>query len=812
MKGGENKIMLRNYLKVAMRNIVRGRLNSALNIAGLSIGIACSLLMIMHVRQEMNWESGFPKADRIFRLTNQGLTGDARHWAVVSPLHGLEIRQDIPEIEQTTRLYTMFSNILAWIPEGGAPRRFQEEGGFYADPATISMFDLEFLKGDPETALDEVNTVILTESLASKYFGDEEPIAKLLRNERSNTAYRVTGVIADFDFHTHMRFDFLVSMETFYKEMIDNGARDWLEARGWAHFYTYCMLGPNIPLEQAEAKLPGFTANFYRDFGTREEILEQTRLHFQPVSAIHLYSHLEQEMGPNSDISHVYIFFAIALFLLVIAGVNFVNISTAQAFKRMKEIGVRKVMGAGRWQLVRQFLGESAMLTVGAALLSLGLFQAAAPLYNRLSGYSLSLARILTPANIGGLLVLVVLLSFAAGLYPALFMAGFRPSDTFRGVRDPGSAAARVRKGLLVFQFVISIFMIFCTITIWRQMRFFQNEDLGFDKEGLLVVELYGDLRRNTDALKTEMRGHSAVSLAGMASNLPGERLSVENLRPQGVEDDTQLPSMRYLRVDEDYIETMKMEITRGRSFKGLTRTTPAFILNEAAVAALQLENPVGKTAENFRGVRAEIIGVVKNFHFNSFHHAVEPLVLDFRPVACEHLFLRVQKNRIPDVIRFVQTRLGEVAPANLFLYTFVDDEWNRLYLSESRMNDIFQAFSLLAIVISCLGLFGLSAYAAQTRTKEIGVRKVLGANGFQLVTLLSRDFALWVLLANLVAWPLAALAMRRWLQGFVYRVNLSLPTFVLSGAAALLVALLTVGYQAARAARADPIDSLRYE
>ncbi len=809
--------MLRSYFRTAVRNLGKSKAYSFINVLGLSIGIASSLLMFFHIKDEMSWDHKFPKSDRIYRLTNQGLSEGDRHWAVVSPLHGLEIQADIPEITLTTRLFYMDVNVLAFSQPESSPVRFEEQGGFYSDPATIEMFDLEFLKGDPAEALSEVNTMILTESMAQRYFRDKDPIGQTILNESRNQPYRITGVVADFDFNTHLKFDYLVSMRTFYRMMISSGNQLWLEARGWAHFFTYCLLGENQTLKQAEAKMPDFMTHFYGGQGsTPEEILSRSRLNLQPITDIHLHSHLEQEMGPNSDIAYVYIFSAIAVFLLVIAAVNFINIATALAFQRMKEVGMRKVMGARRGQLIRQFLGEAFILTGISAVLALLFFQLALPVYNNLAGRQLDFALITQPANLAIFLAIILSLSLAAGVYPALFMAGFQPSTSLRSQHDPRSSIHLVRKGLVVFQFVISIFLIFSTITIYRQVSFFQTKDLGFNKDSLIAVKLYGALRVNavsrTETLKTELMGHSSISHVALASNLPGERLSVENLRPQGTTEDQQLPSVRYLRVDEDFIETMNMTLLQGRTFKDMTRSSSAFILNEAAVAAFNLEEPVGTTATNLRGVTGEIIGVVKDFNFASLHHTVEPLVLDFRPTWGGWLMIRVQGGRMPEVIKFLQAKLGAVAPENLFLYSFVDDELTRLYAGEMRMSDVFKVFSLLAVFISCLGLFGLSAYSAELRTKEIGMRKVLGASVSQVVALLSRDFFLWVLAANLIAWPLAYFAMLDWLKNFAYRTPISPLTFVLSSGLALLVALLTVSLQAAKAASTDPVNSLRHE
>jgi len=807
-------VMLKNYLKISVRNICKQKLNSALNIAGLSLGIACALLIIFHVRDELSYDRGFPKGDRIYRIISENYGEGSRDWAAVSPLHGLLIRNDIPEIEQTARFYYMSSRILSYTPERGAPRQFEESRGYYADPTAIGMFDLKFVHGDPSNSLRAVNTIIMTEKTARKYFGDENPVGRTIDDHTDGRTYTITGVFREFPFRTHLQIDYLVSMSTLYT-FLSERARN---SREWKHFYTYVLLNKNATLEQADAKVPDFMANFHAEFGTREEILARGRMQFQPITDIHLHSHLEQEMHPNSDIAYVYIFLVIAVFILLIAAVNFVNISTSQAFRRMKEVGVRKVFGADRRQLTQQFLGESFVLTAAAAALAVLLLYLALPAYNNISGKEFEFHELITFYNCGLLLAIAGIIGMLAGAYPALFMAGFKPAYSFRGLKNPGSAVARVRKGLVIFQFTASVFMIFSTIIIYRQMEYFQTRDLGFDKERIIAVSLYGDLRRNfrknMEALKQEFLNHSGISHVTTVSDLPGQRFSVENLVPEGMPEDTELPSVRYLRVDRDFIETMGINIVEGRSFKDISESSKAFIVNETLARAYKRDDLIGTTAINpiYGDVKGKIVGIAKDFNFASLHNKVEPLVLDLWPGRNHILLVKIEGGSIPETISFLKQKVNEIAPGHLFMYSFVDDNLNRLYAAEEIVNDVFRIFAALAIFISCMGLFGLSAYYAELRIKEIGVRKVLGASIPNVVFTLNRQFLLWVIAASVIALPAGWYAMNMWLQNFAFRISIGWPVFVYTVLFAFVVALVTVSYQSVKAARANPVNSLRHE
>jgi len=679
------------------------------------------------------------------------------------------------------------------------------------------MFDIEFVKGNPETALKELNSIVITESFAERYFADKDPVEGTLLNEQNNREMTVTGVIRDLPFNTHFRYEFLVSMPTLYDEMEQRGASDWMESRGWAHFYTYVLMNENADLDLVDEKMLTFTENFYASwFDDKTEIHEHNKLHLQPLTDIHLKSHLEQEMSANSNIVYVYVFAFIVVLVLLLAGVNFVNLSTARAFNRMREVGVRKVVGADRKNLIQQFLTESLILAFISAIIALLLVELAMPFFNSITGLELSLLNIITIENVLIILLLVLTSGILSGFYPALFMSRFNVISSLRGQRDPKSSVTSIRNILVVFQFIISVFMIFSTIIIFQQMNFFQKKNLGFDTEQVIALEMYGELRRavasNREGFKSELLGHNSISAVAMSSNLPGERFSVENIEHESIPEDVELPPIRYLRVDKDFIETLDIEIVEGKSFSDWSSENPAFILNEKALKSIQLKEPIGKKATNFRETEAEIVGIAKDFNFASLHNTIEPLVLEFNPLWCSKILVKINGGSVPQVIDFMKTKVEELAPGSIFQYTFLDDKLNSLYANEQRLNKIFETFAVLAIIISCLGLFGLSAYYAELRTKEIGVRKVMGASISNIIGLLSTRFIIWVMIANAIALPVTWFAMTKWLQNFAYKISISPMIFLLSFVVSVLIAFVTVSFRTLKAAVANPVNALKYE
>jgi len=808
--------MFKNYLKMSWRNIRKHKLNSIINIVGLALGLACSLLILFYLKAETSYEKQYSKADRLYRVTSESLDENGLHWAVISPLHALEIQADIPEIESAARLFYCYTQIFS-LGEGEDVKRFQEDFGYYADPQFIDMFDVEFIRGNPETALNELNSIILTESFARRYFGEENPLGKTMQNEQNQCEMQVTGVIKDLPFNTHLNYEFLVSMPTLYDEMEQRGAADWMGSRGWAHFSTYVLMNENASMEDANEKMLTFTEHFYDGwYDTPEEIHEHSKLHFQPITDIHLKSHLEQEMSANSNIVYVYVFAFIVVLVLLLAGVNFVNLSTARAFNRMREVGVRKVVGAARKSLMIQFLSESLILASISALFSVLLIELSIPFYSSITGLEFTLVDFLSLNNIIMIVSIVVISGTLSGLYPAFFMSGFDVITSLRGQKNPKTSVSYVRNFLVIFQFVISVFMIFSTIVIYQQMNFFQQKNLGFDTDQIIAIELYGELRNvvgdNPGSFKSEIMNYHSINSVAMSSNLPGERFSVEDIRQESIPEDVEIPPIRYLRVDKDFIETLDIEIVEGKSFADWTSENPAFILNEKALKSIQLKEPIGKIASNFRGTEAEIVGIAKDFNFASLHNTIEPLVLELNPMWCSKILVKISANNIPQSIDFLKNKVEELAPGSIFQYTFLDDKLDTLYENEQRLNSIFKTFSILAIIISCLGLFGLSAYYAELRTKEIGVRKVMGASISNIVRLLSSKFLLWVCVANFIALPVGWLAMNKWLQNFAYKIEISPFVLLLSFIISILIAFLTVSFRTLKAANSNPVDALKYE
>ena len=802
--------MLRNYFKTAWRNLWRHKTFSAINIFGLSLGIASALLIIFHVKEELSYDRGFVKSDRIFRVTQEGLGDDTRHWAATSPPLAFSLQQQFPEIKTTARFYRPYPNqVLSYTPLKGEVKRFEETGGFFADSGAAGMFDIPFTRGNPENALSGTDAIVISEEMAKKYFADEDPIGKTIVDDQGKVSLRVTGVFKSYSFNTHLRFDYLLSMPT----ILHYQDRASLENRTWNAFYTYVLINKNSSKQQLEARLPDFTAKYFAKPGEADRTSDaDTRLNLQPISSIHLHSKLEKEMYANSDIAYVYIFSIAALFILLIAAVNFINISTAQAFNRMKEIGLRKVIGGTRWQLIKQFLGESLLITLLATVLAVILFRWSLPFYNNLTSQHLRFGQLFTLTNIGFLLLLVLVIGLLSGFYPAWFVANFNPISSLKGKKVTGSSVNTVRKSLIVFQFVVSVFMIFSTLIIYRQMRYFHEKDLGFDKEQLIAVTMYENMWQHYPALLNDIRKNKSIADYAVASTLPGQRFSMQHFAPLSADPDADLGS-RAMWGDERLLPTLGVPLVAGRNFfpQFPEIKKPEFIVNEAAVKALQLKDPIGKRFVLDRDT-GEVVGIMKDFNFASLHSAIEPMVIQYNPYRANYLLLKVRPDQFRQTLQFLESDIKLLSPASVFSYTFIDEKLNRLYESENRMSTVFKVFAGFALFISCLGLLGLSAYSARIRIKEVGIRKLLGASISNVTLLLSRDFLKLVLLATLIAWPLGWWAMSYWLNGFAYHISIGAGVFVISGMLAFLVGLLTVSSQAVKAAVGNPVDSLRSE
>jgi putative ABC transport system permease protein len=800
--------MFKNYLKIALRNLSKYRIYSLINIAGLSIGIACCLLILMHITDEASYDKYHKNAERIYRVTyeidNHGKTTSTAQ--TPAPL-GPALLKEYPDIKDYVRFFRSDVSL-----NRGEKRFF--ETLYFADESIFDIFTFPLLRGNLDTALEEPNSIVLTEESAEKYFGDEDPINKIL-TVNSNRDFIVTGVLKNIPRNSHFHFDFLVPIEAYFQ--INPGRReDW----GYIYYYNYLLVRKGFSPADFERKLPAFVMKYiggnFRDlFGENiDQVPSLYKFHLQPLLEIHLHSHLEDEMEPNGNITYVYIFSTIALFILFIACINFMNLSTGRASSRAKEVGIRKVVGARRAELIKQFLGESLLLSFISLLLAVVLVELFLPVFNSLSGKELSISFFGNGTFFVAFLGIFIAVGILSGSYPAFLLSAFIPVDVLKGRVTAKVSTALIKKGLVVFQFAISIILVVGTVIIHNQMFFVQNKNLGFDKEHLVVV---ADQNRRVvlryESFKNELLKNPNIIATSGSSGLPVNVFSKQTARPMGAGFDEAI-LMPVIAVNYDFIDTYGLELVSGRKFSKEFKTDSreALIINEAAAEKFGWEDPIGQMMDIIGGRKGRIIGVLKNFHISSLHERIEPLVLYIQPYFCRYYSIRIRSEDIPHTLAFIEKTWRDFAPARPFEYSFLEDDLDQLYRAEMRLGKISFYFTILAIFIACLGLFGLSSFTAEQRTKEIGIRKVLGASIGNIVFMLSKEFTKWVLVANIIAWPIAYYVMSRWLQIFAYRTSISVWIFIFSAALALFIAFFTTSFQVVKAAVVNPAESLKYE
>ncbi|MCJ7682128.1 MAG: ABC transporter permease [Candidatus Aminicenantes bacterium] len=806
--------MFKNYLITALRNFNRYRGYSLINLLGLAIGMACCIIILIYVQDEFSFDHYAEFSDRIFRVVMDFETPDrgAVSIARTPPPWAPSLADDYPEVESYVRFKTP---LVSWlVSDEEKDRRFHEKGFYFADASVFEFFNLELIKGNPATALVEPRTIVLTEETARRYFGDENPIGKILRLDNQYN-FEVTGLMKNVPHNSHINFDLLASFSTLAVVPIYGGAPyvTWQNGIG-PDLYTYVRLREGVSPLEMERKMPEFLNKYIGNLLTRFNI--RINPHLQPLTDIHLRSNLEAEIRSNSDIRYIYIFSAIALFVLLLACINFMNLATARSAGRAHEVGMRKVIGAEKKQLVFQFLGESILLACLALVVSLILVALLLPLFNSLSGKTLALAF----DNVWmwiGLAAITLFVGFVAGSYPAFYLSSFQPSAVFRGSLKAGRANLRLRKFLVVFQFAISIIFIIGTGVVQRQLEYVRNKDLGFDKEHVVVLPM-GDPRarqiyRTFKDLALQIP--EVIAVTG-ANNMPGGLMGFILIRPENVPEGQEV-TMENVFVDHDYVQALGIEVVEGRTFSEEygTDAAEAFILNETAVRQLGWKgNAVGRRLQITGFRQGQVVGVIRDFHSRSLHQKIEPLILIIapNPDAFLQLAVRIVPGNFERTLRKIEDSWREVYPLDPFSCSFLDADFDRLYRSEKQRGKVFLTFAVLAILIACLGLLGLASFTAEQRTKEIGIRKILGASIRSIVGLLSMEFIQLVLLANLIAWPAAYFIMHNWLGNFAYRISMPLSHFFFAALLAAGIALLTVSYQAVRAAIADPVTSIRLE
>ncbi|NIR49020.1 FtsX-like permease family protein [candidate division KSB1 bacterium] len=803
--------MFKNYLKIAFRNIVKSKVFSFVNIAGLAIGMSCCILILLFVKDELRFDRHHPNAERTYRIINtRHADGKASKVALTPPPLGPTLESTFPEVKESLRLFPLrFEKSLMAHGEN----KYFEEYIYLAEPSIFDFFHLPFVAGNPATALSEPNAVVITEDIAHKYFGEDDPVGKRLTMS-NQIELQVTAVIENPGEHFHLKMDFIISFITLKDFIPQERMQSWV----WQQFYNYIMLSEGSDPELFQAKLPDFIAK-HADPQTKATGFWY-RSQLQPVTDIHLHSaNFRFDFSEKGDITYAYAFSIIAVFILLIACINFMNLSTARSAKRAKEVGMRKVIGAQRRQLIRQFLGESALTGILAVFLAIGLVELVLPTFNTFSSKHLALNLETNLAVLLALLGFGLAVGVLAGSYPAFFMSAFRPLNILKGeLATYKKGFPLLRKILVVFQFAISIVLIVGTLVVFRQLDFARNKKLGFEEEQVVVLPMRGrEMRRDYETIKSELLQNPKVVSVTACYGVPGGvvagddiRLPGQNNRPANV-----------IVADHDYLETLGMQVIAGRDFSKDFRTDAggAFILNETLAKEFgwSPEEAVGKKVEwdkwgQETSKKGKVIGVVTDFHLRSLHEEILPTVIHIYPSAFSSFVVRIRPENVASTLDFFQQKWQELAPTWPFEYEFLDQSLDQLYKSEQKLAQIFGLFSFLSIFIACLGLFGLASYMAEQRTKEVGIRTVLGATVSSIVKLFSTDFVKLVLIANLLAWPVAYYFMNRWLENFAYRVDIAWWVFVLAGALALIIALVTVSAQAIRAALANPVDSLRYE
>ena len=802
--------MFGNYLKIALRIFRRNKTFTFINIAGLTLGISASLLIMLYVFSELGFENMHDKRNRIYRVAGElEMGGKSNAFAALFPPMAPLLESEFPEVEEAVRILRA-SDVLENISVELDERRFAEPDFFMADEDIFTVFSMPLLKGDPATALDAPFSVVITEETATKYFGNDNPIGQVLQiNGRYD--FTISGLLKNMPNNTQLHCDLIASYSTL-------AALPELQYDIWGRLgtpYTYLLVSEEFNAEQFDAKLPAFLASH-----VPPRLADMTKLFVQPFSRIYLHSDLKMELQPSGNLAYVHLFSVLAAAILLIACINFMNLATARSAQRMREVGMRKAIGAQRRQLIGQFLGESCLFALLASILSFGLFAFLRPIFARFMERDLSLSCLGNFWILPALLLFAVVVGIVAGLYPAFFLSRFQTINMLKGARRGGSKS-RLRRFLVVFQFAISITLIVATLIIQRQLQYVKHKDLGFAREQVLSIPIDDPaLQGLYPGLKNEiLRLPGVINLSG-AFSYPGAGAMIKLSVQPGEAESSDPIIMQAVSADYGFIEALGLKIRQGRDFSeamGRDART-AIILNQSALAEIGWNEPIGKQlripdmARRGEFIDAEVIAVVQDFHMRSLHEKIEPLFIRIDPSHFRSILLRVEPTQLPHLLSSLEKIWNQYSGNTAFQYHFIDAQFEKQYRADERLARLIVSFCLLSIVIACLGLFGLSAYTAERRRKEIGVRRVLGASIGQVSLNLTVDFLKWVVLANVFAVPLAWFYMHRWLQNFAYRIHIHWWIFAMAGMLALLIALVTIGYQSLRAALINPVECLRHE
>lgn len=793
--------MLKNYLKIALRNLWKHKVFSLINVLGLTVGMSACFLIFLYVNFELSYDAFNGKSDRIYRVVTDIKTpSETINTGVTSWAFAPSIKNDFPEVEAFTRV----SGGSFLVRKGDI--KFQEEKTLFADSTLFKVFDFKLIKGNPKTALKDQLSIVFTEKAAKKYFGDADPVGQTLLLSGDGLPATVTGVIQDIPENSQIKADMFVSMTTLSQRM--NKGID----EQWGNFgaSTYLLLKPQTTSAALEKKFPAFLEN--RAGKLMKEMQMHYTLFLEPLRDVYLYSTRGgQETGSANN---VYVFSAVAIFILLIACINFVNLTTARSVERAKEVGIRKVVGAPRMLLARQFISESILICFIAFFFAVALSAALIPLFNNLSGKIISTGIFSNLPFLGGMFLSAIFIGFIAGLYPALVLSSFEPVVVLKGRFTTSVKGILLRKGLVTLQFSISIALIIATLVVYTQMDFMRNRDLGFSKDQMLIVNSEGDPKR--EAFKQSLAGITGIKSTAASSSVPGSGNPGAYSEIQNKSGDLQIANLDLYFVDFDYIPQFQLKIVAGRPFSKDfgTDTTQAMILNEAAVKLFGYKTPQEAIGRRFKqwGREGKIIGVVKDFHFRALQETIKPLTMRIEPGGSDLVSVKIDGGNIKGTLAAIEEKWKATMPNRPFSYYFMDEFFDRQYRSEERFEKLFFNFAILAIFISCLGLLGLASYSTMQRTKEIGVRKVMGASVSSIIGLLSIDFLKLVIVAFLIASPLAYYGMYKWLENFAYKTDIKWWIFIVAATLSVAIAFLTVSFQSMKSALMNPVKSLRSE
>jgi len=829
--------MFKNYFKTAWRNMLHNRTSSLINISGLSIGIACTLLIVIFIKNELSYDRFHRNADRIFQVVLNGNMDGQEFWAGNTPPPvGAALTSNIPEVESFTRFYKPNDMVVRYEQTNAAEKFFTEKNVLAVDSNFLQLFDFKIVEGNAATALMKPGSVVITEEMAKKYFGDDpdsyrDPIGKTLLIGQDKKPFAVTAVIKKLPSQSSIQFDFLAPVADF--PVVKRFSWSWV----WLQMMCYVKLKENVPtdktsIHQLESKFPAMVkvqaANAFKRIGKPfDEFLSsggKWNLHLMPLTDVHLRSAsiAMPWLSHISNIKYIYIFGSIALFIVLLACVNFMNLSTARASKRAKEVGIRKVTGSTRAQLVKQFLSEAFLYSFLSSIIAVALVAVLLKGFSMIIDEPISFQTAFTPSIWLSLLALTIITGLLAGSYPALYLTSFKPVLILKGKNlfSGNKKDLLIRNGLVVFQFTISTIMIVGTLVVLKQLRFFRNTDMGFNKENVLIVTSTDRLGESEESFRDAVTQIPGITTASITTSIPSGGAFGDSYKAQPDDNVAEVKDigLNSFMVDESFIPTLNIKVMQGRNFSKTFSDSASIILNQEAVRQIGWKDPIGKWVQYPGGddVRFKVIGVVKNFNIESLQAAITPFALfhlSSKTYGFGHnVIAKIRSEDLSKVINQVETRWKGFASSEPFDYNFLDAAFDSQYRSEHRLGSIFSIFAALSIFIACLGLFGLSAFMAERRTKEIGVRKVLGASVPSVVMLLSKDFLRLTLIAIVIAFPVAWYFMSKWLEDFAYRIDITWTIFLLAGLGTLIITLVTISFQAIGAAVANPVKSLRTE